>query len=435
MSPIFVHLSDLHVNRLAVGSPYDLDADQRTLLLEDVQGALDPFGPADGVLITGDVAFSGHHDEYAKAAIWLDRLTETIACPKDRVWTVPGNHDVDRSVLASYPTIRARHDQVRQCQIVDISDELREGLTAEEPGILAPLANYATFAARYQCEVTAQHPFWIATLPITDTRSLVLCGMTSPLISNETDDDGANRLALGLFQAIIPYRPKDVVITLSHHPPDWLRDGDDVERYFDARARIQLYGHKHTLRVRHIDNSVRIHAGALHPERNLAWRPRYNIIVMEIAEPNALRVIVHARVWDPTTTTFAADYSQDHATQEFQLELAPVGPDDPGTLASPPMSPTAAEAVVPTRAESPDRLLSNKLGRLSHLNQLVLAKRLGLLAVEDRMLRSFTLRDRLIQRARNAGRLAELWNAASVYDETADSSTNPYVLGGEEIGH
>ena len=38
----------------------------------------------DGVIVTGDVAFSGKKSEYDSAAQWLDQLTQVIGCAEDQ---------------------------------------------------------------------------------------------------------------------------------------------------------------------------------------------------------------------------------------------------------------------------------------------------------------------------------------------------------------
>jgi predicted phosphodiesterase len=56
------------------------------------------------VVITGDISFSGHPDEYKMAADWIQRLTERLWPGKDmseHVLVVPGNHDVDLRISAA----------------------------------------------------------------------------------------------------------------------------------------------------------------------------------------------------------------------------------------------------------------------------------------------------------------------------------------------
>ena len=91
-------------------------------------------------------------------------------------------------------------------------------------------------------------------------------------------------------------------MSLAHHPPSWLRDGDHVEELLSNRARLQLWGHRHSQRARYMDGNVHIYAGAVHPQRNeLDWEPRYNIIRIEIEDGEAqATVTLDGRVWNST---------------------------------------------------------------------------------------------------------------------------------------
>lgn len=51
----------------------------------------------DFILATGDLAFSGKSEEYALVRDFFDALCEASGVPKERIFCVPGNHDIDRS--------------------------------------------------------------------------------------------------------------------------------------------------------------------------------------------------------------------------------------------------------------------------------------------------------------------------------------------------
>lgn len=59
-----------------------------------------PQSESKGILVTGDVAFSGKTEQYDAAGKWLDALAEGIGCSIHQVQMVPGNHDVDRDKLS-----------------------------------------------------------------------------------------------------------------------------------------------------------------------------------------------------------------------------------------------------------------------------------------------------------------------------------------------
>ena len=101
MPAVFVHVSDIHFGQ---------ERDQRVHIHDDVKQQLIadagevvrglPGGNAQGVLVTGDIAYSGIWAQYEAAGRWLDGLAAEIGCPIHRVQMVPGNHDLDRNKLS-----------------------------------------------------------------------------------------------------------------------------------------------------------------------------------------------------------------------------------------------------------------------------------------------------------------------------------------------
>ena len=69
-------------------------------LIEDARAQVGKLGcAADGVIVTGDIAFSGQVHQYEMAAHWLASLTDAIGCDRTDVQLVPGDHDVDRKKI------------------------------------------------------------------------------------------------------------------------------------------------------------------------------------------------------------------------------------------------------------------------------------------------------------------------------------------------
>lgn len=93
MRPIsWLHLSDFHL-RVRDAWPQDVVL---TALCDSIARQREAGLIADFILATGDLAFSGKGEEYALAADFFDALCKASNVPKDRVFVVPGNHDVDR---------------------------------------------------------------------------------------------------------------------------------------------------------------------------------------------------------------------------------------------------------------------------------------------------------------------------------------------------
>ncbi len=91
----FIHLSDIHFHFSTSNSHYDLDRSIRHELVRDAAEMSKQQGGVDGILVSGDIAFSGQQSEYKTAHEWLKTLCLQTNCSFSNIWTVPGNHDVD----------------------------------------------------------------------------------------------------------------------------------------------------------------------------------------------------------------------------------------------------------------------------------------------------------------------------------------------------
>jgi hypothetical protein len=110
----FIHLSDIHFVRDFSGrNAFDIDRFVRNELVRDARRVVGPLGQISGILVSGDIAFAGKAGDYETALGWLAELSEAVNCPPGLVWCVPGNHDVDRSVLKEHTTIQATQEQIR----------------------------------------------------------------------------------------------------------------------------------------------------------------------------------------------------------------------------------------------------------------------------------------------------------------------------------
>src|SRR6267154_1543501 len=117
-----LHLSDIHFRKGESGDVYDLDTDLRNELERDVERLRTRLGRIEGILVTGDIAYAGKKEEYEIARVWLEKLCNLLGCAHEAVWTVPGNHDVDRDVTAQSETLRTFHDRLRSA--TDIDDQI-----------------------------------------------------------------------------------------------------------------------------------------------------------------------------------------------------------------------------------------------------------------------------------------------------------------------
>lgn len=292
-APLFVHLSDIHFDQSVV-SRNGANAMARENLIDDLRDGRRNLGSPDAVLVTGDIAFSGKTHQYEEARSFLKRVTETLGIQPEQVQVVPGNHDVDRSMVVG--SIKATHETLRRESPMEADNRLRDlYLEASDP-LFAPLAAYRAFAVNYECDVSGEYPFWETDWKIGNHSTLRMRGLTTCIVS-DGEDMRAN-LIVGLQQASVASAARnDVVMVLGHHPTDWWHDMDECEDVMRDYVSLALFGHKHVARLSIVDNSVRIVAGAVHPERHSDWLPRYNWVKVAVVDEDGPNPNLETRIW------------------------------------------------------------------------------------------------------------------------------------------
>lgn len=416
----FVHLSDIHLGTPGMHGVCDLNAQLRGALEQDLVEFRETNGCVTGLLVTGDIAFSGAEAQYLEAGDWLTKLCKIAGCDEDQVWIVPGNHDVQRSVNASSMLVRDFHTNVRQLPPSQLDAKLGEALTdaVASKGIFDALANYNAFACRFRCTVSAVKPFWEKDLLLNDGSILRLRGVTSTLISDATDDDKANKLLLGTAQLSIVREPGVEYLVLCHHPPEWLLDRDAIEQKLCALVRVQLFGHKHEQTIHQIDQNLRLTSGAIHPERHgQVWVPRFNVLSLQVegsGNQRTMKVDVHSRIWDAPNQIFMAD----GRAEQYQLALNRWGGRPasgavgvPAVVPPRPMgSPAPTPCAVTPSVDDLLRKLTYRFLTLSILNRMDVLDRLGLLPTRELGSIDAAFYSAAISRLQADGRLSECWD-------------------------
>lgn len=425
-----LHLSDIHFRSGESDDVYDLDTDLRNELERDTERLRTRLERIDGILVTGDIAFGGKRDEYEIARVWLERLCNLLGCSHESVWTVPGNHDVDRVVIDQSETLRTYHDRLRSATDIDtqIANFMRDVVAKQV--LFNPIAQYNVFAARFQCDFAAARPYWEQDLPLNDGSTLRLRGLNSTLISWKNDNNGSNKLMLGSIQSKPQTLDHVTYMTLCHHPPQWLLDEDDVAQNLSQRVRVQLFGHKHRQRVEFIDNAVRVTAGAIHPNRREPdWSPRYNVVSLNVSgtgDNRQLNVIIYPRIWSKEDGIFQGDY--DAAGSDVRTHVVKLGswqrPQDHKEDPVPIIGAKATNALGPAEDDSSqvnnqmtqESSLMNKARRLVYRFyslpydvRIEVAQGLHLIREDDEGLQGSELFNRLLQRAKEENMLSRLW--------------------------
>jgi len=320
----FIHLSDIHFGQEKNGTIH-IHEDIRAQLLNDCKHIVEETRvPPDGILITGDIAYKGIRDEYERAGEWIDQLAQAVGCEVILVRTIPGNHDIDRTKIHHF--CKLAHDDVRGKQPGEVDACLEEMLKDEEESnpLLAKIAAYREFAARFGCDFdSVKKPVWLKEYVFPSGNKFVLVGMNSVQVSDSTDAEG--RMILGNNQYVLPEVDNVEYVVLLHHPVEWLKDRSNARPYL-MRARVVMVGHEHELRINKIQDEyqrdqLQIFAGATNPpDQNMEYR--YNWLDFSLSEDQGnvlLRVNVQPRLWDRTQTKFIPDSARLSGTPTFDL--------------------------------------------------------------------------------------------------------------------
>lgn len=325
---LLLNIADIHFNYPLCSTNMDPDRPYRTMLIQDARAKSATLGPVDAILVCGDVAYHGLTEEYETAFVWLQELREATRCSLERVFVVPGNHDVDRGVIRGSASVRNVQSAIAAAN--NKENELFQQFNDREAGrsLLAPIEAYNDFAKQFNCQLfSPERLFWSQQMAIDDCTVLRLYGLTSTVLSGAGgNDDARGNLYLSPLQTALDPADGVVNLVMCHHPPDWLMDGDEVDDATKGRSQMHFFGHKHRARVTRDPAFIRFSAGAVNPDRReLGWEPGYNLVQLAIAYENGNKYLdleAHIRVWQTNPDMFRAKMTaQAEETFRHRIQL------------------------------------------------------------------------------------------------------------------
>ena len=410
---LLLHLSDLHFRRGEVGTANDPNFHLRSELVRDAEQMCSELSAAPAaVLVSGDIAFAGHAEEYIFALKWLERLCARCKTTLTAVFVCPGNHDVDRSV-ASRPVVQALHRDIRAASPISIDGTLRGLLNDPETAkfLYESINPYNFFAGQFFCDLNPPERT-VATrdLALDDGSILRLSGFNSTFVSSAADEPSHLFVDPACFQLT---RERGVMhLVMCHHPFHWLRQGNALRDHLNDVAHLQLFGHEHRNRIELGRDWVRVAASAAHPDRTEhGWEPGYNLIELHVQGDGSdrhLSVSVHVQVWQSGPGRFRPKMDRESDVFRQTIKLDPWAPDT-ARPAEPPLEgrtvscePFASEA---SRIDPMDTLrdISISFFKLSLSQKSAIAGKLGLLEEEDLNQPDFERFRRVFIRARERG--------------------------------
>ncbi|MNJ22519.1 3',5'-cyclic adenosine monophosphate phosphodiesterase CpdA [compost metagenome] len=248
----WLHISDLHF----LDKHAWRDSQPLKKLIEDLAALLKDGLRVDLVLCTGDIGFGETKAEslvsqYADAKAFFDKVLETCKLESDRLFLVPGNHDIDRSKVLKSQTEWLRSKEQNPDQI----NQLFRNSDAEIKQAMGRLAVYREFIADHYPHIKLDDNATFGAKVEINGISISISGLNSAWTCVDNDDKNqiwlageAQLHASGkVIEALAGDAQPKLRLGLLHHPQDWLQPSEAqrlrgrLEQDFD----FVLHGHAH----------------------------------------------------------------------------------------------------------------------------------------------------------------------------------------------
>lgn len=421
---LILHLSDIHFRKAEVSTAQDPNFNLRNELLLDVAEQCARLGAPDVIVVGGDVAFAGDPAEFVFATDWLQQLCDVCGSSLEKVFVVPGNHDVVRSQADAY-MVQLLHGAIKAS--ASPITEITKQLLGKDTGRLLyeSLDNYNAFALQFFCDLLPPERTRVKRdVLLNDGSTLRLWGLNTAFVSSGSDVPRSLFVDAASWQ--ITRHPGVVNLVVAHHHLSWLFDGEKFGYHLADVAPVQMFGHVHTNRIDRNVDYLRLTASAVNPDRREnGWEPGYNFLELEVEDRTGERWLAlraHVRVWQEAPSGFVAKRLKESDVWDHAVRLEPWSPSAasapvfPLPLASGVLqAPVDSKAPVEASAQAGEggemdtlRDVGLRFYRLSFSKKSEIAGRLGLLEEEDVRQPDFERFRRVFLRAHERGRLDEL---------------------------
>lgn len=271
----WLHISDIHFNFKKDWSD-DTSRDKLLTHFTEFFSKNEELKP-DFIFCTGDIAYgetSAHslEDQYQNAESFFLELLKISgkdgeSLGKDRLYMVPGNHDVNRKVInadAQTTMINWAGDSAKHIQTINQRFNDR---TNEFKDALKRLAEYDNFVRRFlphQIDDSGRLHY-SSVLEVNEVK-VGISGFNSAWSCSGPEDDRNIWLAAEwqLNKSHMDLKDADIKIGLIHHPIDWLNtsDRDVCNKRISSEFDFWLHGHSHSAWVNPGQTHIVIAAGA-----------------------------------------------------------------------------------------------------------------------------------------------------------------------------
>nr|VFK54526.1 MAG: Calcineurin-like phosphoesterase [Candidatus Kentron sp. TUN]VFK57376.1 MAG: Calcineurin-like phosphoesterase [Candidatus Kentron sp. TUN] len=278
----WLHLSDIHLCSPKTG----WDADRiLQYLREDLEKMEQKEGlRPDLLLVTGDLAYGqlGEGDlslrsQFEDVYLFLEEVRTTFSTPipTERIFPIPGNHDVDRRKIMESLTDWLDNLATKKSNPAKFVSQMLNDATGEWPGLMQRLETYKAFLQEcyphlLRDEEDEKRLCYAHILDI-DGHRMGIAGLNSAWSCRRKEEKGD--LWLGrwqLNQLGTQLKGAEIKLALAHHPLTWLVPQENpalnpmLERNFD----FFLHGHEHQAWIDEKSRHIRLAAGACYGENS-----------------------------------------------------------------------------------------------------------------------------------------------------------------------
>ena len=195
------------------------------------------------VFATGDIAYSGKNHEYVLATEFFDKLIAAAGVKRERLFVVPGNHDVDRDRALGLSRTLDSEDEANE---YFGQDRPLHHIVAKQEEFLSWYNSYFEGIRSLDVTSTCSRPESFegeeGTLGILPINSALFC----------LDDHDHAKLWIGrrcLQNAVVQLKDlnPDISVALLHHPIHWMADTErsNISSTLQANIDFVLSGHLH----------------------------------------------------------------------------------------------------------------------------------------------------------------------------------------------
>ncbi|MBU2547261.1 MAG: SUMF1/EgtB/PvdO family nonheme iron enzyme [Proteobacteria bacterium] len=237
----WLHISDLHFK--------DEDKWNQNKVLDKLLDDVEERNSRDGlrpncIFVTGDITCKGSSKGYELAGAFFDDLLKATGLGKERLFVVPGNHDVDQKAVTSGAKLIAKG--------IDDRDTINDIIASEEDRrtLFPKFQHYAKFVNDWfgsDMPFNDEKYYYVRPFPVAG-KNVAILGLNSAILS--LGDSKQDRLALGERQvdlALKEAKGADLRIALMHHPFECMLpfDREDCEATLLKQCDFILHGHLH----------------------------------------------------------------------------------------------------------------------------------------------------------------------------------------------